>query len=281
MPNNAALDGRGTGLKPKRMAGKPRRLKRAWPQQLQIALESGRAIEQVGRLMTSTILRASLQAGLRGARANLVPGLALQALALSLVLAYYHVPSVQAALGRLAEFRMRTGLFYGIIATGFFGGLLPFLYLRAQPSTRSRYSLSQGIGLTLFWGYKGIEIDLLYRFLAWFVGEGTDVATIVSKTVIDQLIYCPLFAVPVTWAMYAWLEHQYEARPVWARFRASGWYTREVLPIMVSNAVVWLPAVAIVYLLPTPLQLPLQNIVLCFFTLLLAHLTRSAPPTTP
>jgi hypothetical protein len=36
------------------------------------------------------------------------------------------------------------------------------------------------------------------------------------------------------------------------------------------------PAVAIIYLLPTPLQLPLQNIVLCFYTLVVAHQVRGS-----
>lgn len=213
---------------------------------------------------------------MRGAWANLVPGLALQALALALVLAYYHLPTVQAALERLSAFRVRTGYAYGIVATAFFGGLLPVLYLHLRRSTRARFTAAQGLGLILFWGYKGLEIDLFYRFLAWAVGEDNAPGTIVKKTIIDQLIYCPLFAVPLTWLMYAWLESNYRWSPVADRLRAPRWYARDVLPILVSNVVVWVPAVAIIYVMPTPLQLPLQNIVLCFFTLLLAHLTRPA-----
>jgi hypothetical protein len=34
-----------------------------------------------------------------------------------------------------------------------------------------------------------------------------------------------------------------------------------------------MPAVLLIYTMPTPLQLPLQNLVLCFYTLLVAHLT--------
>lgn len=59
-----------------------------------------------------------------------------------------------------------------------------------------------------------------------------------------------------------------------ADFRTRGWYARTVLPTLIANFGVWVPAVAIIYALPTPLQLPRQNLVLCFFTLLLAHLNR-------
>jgi hypothetical protein len=56
-----------------------------------------------------------------------------------------------------------------------------------------------------------------------------------------------------------------------ADIRAGGWYRRRVLHVLISNLGVWVPAVCIIFALPTPLQLPLQNIVLCFFSLLLAH----------
>jgi hypothetical protein len=57
------------------------------------------------------------------------------------------------------------------------------------------------------------------------------------------------------------------------------WYRRKVLPVLISNLGVWVPTVCIIYALPTALQLPLQNLVLCFFTLLLAHVMPGGEPT--
>ncbi|MFA5057782.1 MAG: hypothetical protein WC485_06680 [Opitutaceae bacterium] len=217
------------------------------------------------------------QAGLRGARANLAPGLVLQAAALALVLAYYHHAPTQAALARVTSFRAATGLGFGIISTALFGGALPFFYLRTNPASRSQYGWRQGLMLTAFWGYKGLEVEILYRILAHVVGGGHDAATIVIKTVLDQLVYCPVYAVPLTVLAYQWNALDFSFGKVWADFRTPGWYARSVLPTMIANLGVWLPAVAIIYALPTPLQLPLQNLVLCFFTLLLAHLNRRRP----
>lgn len=226
--------------------------------------------------MPNSILRASWHKGVEGARANVLPGLVLQAFALSLVLSYSYVDAVQEALGQLVEFRQRTGLLYPMVATAVFGGVLPWFYLRLQPATRNRFSIVQGAALTVFWAYKGLEVDLFYQLLAATIGEGRDVATILQKTVLDQLVYCPVLAIPGTWFAYTWIENGFDRGVIVRRFRPSGWYAREVLPILLSNAVVWIPAVALIYLLPTPLQLPMQNIVLCFYTLLLAHLTRPA-----
>lgn len=214
------------------------------------------------------------QAGLRGARANLLPGFVLQVVALVLVLAFYHHAPTRAVFDQIMVFRARTGFAFGIVSTGLFGGLLPFFYLRSYRVSRSQYGWPQGLLLTAFWGYKGFEIELFYRVLAHCVGTGHDAVTIVTKAFLDQFVYCPAFAVPVTVLVYQWNALDFDWRAVVADFRAPGWYARSVLPTLIANAGVWIPAVAIIYALPTPLQLPLQNLVLFFFTLLLAHLNR-------
>jgi hypothetical protein len=213
-------------------------------------------------------------AGLRGARANLLPGLALQAFALALVLAYFWHAPTHAALDRLSAWRSELGVTFASLSTGLFGGLLPFLYLKA---TSDRYTWPQGALITAFWAYKGLEIDLWYRALAHLVGEGHAPATVATKMLLDQFLYCPLIAIPLTTLAYAYAETHFNARAVLTDLRAPRWYARRVLPLLLSNLGVWVPAVCIIYALPTPLQLPLQNIVLCFFTLLLAHLARQQP----
>lgn len=221
-----------------------------------------------------TLREPPWQAGLRGARANLVPALVLQAVALAVVLAYYHHAPTRAAFEQLMAFRARAGLAFGIMSTGLFGGVLPFFYLRTNRASRSQYGWRQVLLLTVFWGYKGLEIEIWYRILAHVVGEGHDAATIVAKSFLDQFVYCPAFAVPLTVLVYKWNAVNFNLRAVWADLRAPGWYGRSVLPTLIANLGVWVPAVAIIYALPTPLQLPLQNLVLFFFTLLLAHLNR-------
>lgn len=211
---------------------------------------------------------------IRGARATVLPGLVLQAGALVLVLAYYYHAPTRQVLERLTEFRAEKGFAFGIVSTGLVGGAIPFLYLRGRRATRDRYTWAQGAGLVTFWAYKGLEIDLFYRFLARFVGERVGVATIAGTMAIDQFVYCPLFAVPVTVLVYLLIDSHYEVGPVLADLRRPHWYRRRVLSVMISNLAVWIPMVCIIYALPTPLQLPLQNLVLCFFTLLLAHITQ-------
>lgn len=217
---------------------------------------------------------APWSAGLRGARANLGPGLALQMVALALVLAFFWHPTTHDLLTRLSVWRADLGVVFAVVSTGVFGGLLPFLFLKMMRATRSRYSWGQGAAITAFWAYKGLEIDLWYRVLARVVGEGNGVGVVASKMFLDQFIYCPLIAIPITVIAYDLVEQRGRARIVWADMLTRGWYGRRVLPLLISNLGVWVPAVCIIYALPTPLQLPMQNVVLCFFTLMVAHISQ-------
>jgi hypothetical protein len=221
---------------------------------------------------------APWQSGLRGARANILPGVILQLMAVVLGLGYYYLPAVHGALTRLLEIRKTAGFSFGILSTALFGGILPFLYIRFSGRTRKgnlSYSWLQGTALTLFWAYKGFEVDLWYRIQARMFGSGHEPMTIIVKVICDQFVYCPILAVPVTTAVYQAVDAHGNWNGLMKDFRAQGWYRRRVLPILISNVGVWVPAVAVIYCLPTPLQLPLQNIVLCFYTLVVAHQIRS------
>jgi len=229
----------------------------------------------------TTIHEAPWHAGLRGARANLLPGLALQGFALVLVVAYYHHTPTHEAISRLADLRTHMGVTFGILTTGLCGGLLPFIYLKTMPATRTRYTWAQGSVITIFWAYKGLEIGLWYRFLAWSVGEGNGPGTVAAKMFLDQFVYCPILAVPLTVLVYDWCEHGFSGAALAAEVRAPRWYARRVLPMLISNLGVWVPTVCIIYALPTALQLPLQNLVLVFFTLLLAHISKRETAPSP
>jgi hypothetical protein len=214
------------------------------------------------------------QIGLAGARANLVPGICLQIFALGLLAAYYLHQPTRAALERLAAFRVEVGVPFDFVSTGLFGAAVPFLVLKLSRATRSRFNFPQMAAITAYWAYKGVEVSCFYKLQAHLFGTGHDATTILLKTFMDEFVYCPIFAVPTTWLIYAWAESHFNNAYVLGEFRRPRFYARCVLPVLIANWGVWTPAVAIIYILPTALQLPLQNIVLCFFTLLLAFITR-------
>jgi hypothetical protein len=219
-------------------------------------------------------LEAPWHAGWRAARANLLPGLGLWLMGLILVAAYYYHAPTHAALERLTVLRGRTGLLFPVVGTLLCGGLLPILYLRRDPAVRADYQFRNCVFLLSFWAYKGVEIEVWYHILARVIGPGNDVRTIALKGAVDQFLYSPFYAVPVTVLVFAFNHAGLRFAPIVADFRAGGWYRRHILPTVVANAAMWIPLVCLVYALPLPLQTLLFDLALCFCILLVAHITR-------
>jgi hypothetical protein len=221
-----------------------------------------------------------LRQGLAAAKVNALPGLALVATAVAILIAYHLLPPVTAVLDRLAAWKLRYGFGYSIISTALFGGVLPILVLQCRPTRRHRQALRHLPFFALFWATKGIEVDALYRLQAAMFGEGASLGIILPKVLIDQFVYVPLWAVPSTVVAYLWRDCGYRLHAL--RDQLSGrWYRRRVVPVLLSNWGVWVPTVAVIYCLKLPLQLPVQNLILCLWALLVMFLTDEESVTGP
>ena len=211
-------------------------------------------------------------AGLAAARANLLPGVVLSVFAVGLLLAFELHGPTHAWMQRMGEWKLRLGWPFAVLSTALFGGVIPGLVQRMRPALRHTMPWPALAFLAAFWGYKGLEVDLLYKLQAMLFGEGKDPITIGQKILLDMGIYCPIWAVPSTVLAYAYKDRRFNWRRATEPIRRLGlwhWYTQVALPVIISNWAVWVPAVCVIYCLPLALQLPMQNLVLCFWSLLL------------
>lgn len=218
-------------------------------------------------------------AGMAGVRQNALPGLALWLLALSLVLADRVVPAAHDFFEEVGRWKSRGGFAFSATSTAFFGGALPVVLLLATGRLARRRWPAEIAFYTLFWAYKGVEVDLLYRLQAILFGTQATAGTIVKKVLLDQFLYNPLWAAPSTALAYLWKESGFS----WAatRSRLGPDFLRFSVPVtLMSTWVVWIPAVTIIYCLPAPLQIPLFNLVLCFWVLVLTFISKPADGTT-
>jgi hypothetical protein len=208
-------------------------------------------------------------------RRNLLPGLVLQGTALALVTAYFTSPALQTALDHIGTLKREFGFAFSAFSTALFGGLLPFLVLlltRQLPPGKRRAEL---LFYVTFWAWKGMEIDAFYRLQGFWFGEDASVATIATKALVDQGVYNVLWAAPSQTLFFLWKDSGFSLAELKRRLRAESLWRRLGL-VLVSTWVVWLPTVAIVYALPAPLQIPLFNLVLCFWCLLLSFISSAS-----
>ncbi len=203
---------------------------------------------------------------------NLIPGLCLQAFALALAFAYFKWPAVAPTFNYFADLKVSYGWGYALLSTALFGGLIPFCYLWLTGNVREP-ALPIMLFYVLFWAYKGIEVDILYSAQAVWFGLGTDWPTLIKKTAVDQLVYGTLWAAPSMAIGYAWKEAGFNFVRLRARLNREFFFV-QIPTTLVSNWLIWTPAVLIIYSMPPALQIPLFNLVLCFFVLLLTTISQ-------
>lgn len=205
---------------------------------------------------------------------TLLPGLVLQFFAGMILVVYFLVPSTRMYFDFLGQLKHQYGYFYSCVATALFGGVIPFVYLLLSGKlslVRSR--AAAGLFYGVFWGLKGMEVDLFYRFQSTWFGSGNDLATLATKVAVDQFIYSALWAAPTITLSYLWMESGFDLKVWWRKLDAK--FVVQKLPtVIISNWLVWIPAVSVIYAMPIELQIPLFNLVLCFWVLLLAVLNK-------
>ncbi len=216
--------------------------------------------------------KAIVASGLAGVKRNALPGLALQVFALALVSAYYLLPAARPSFETVAAWKSHYGLLYSALATAVFGGLIPFLYLAASGHIKPGRRLAELLFYFAFWAYRGIEVDVFYRLQAFAFGEQVTWSVVLPKVLVDQLVYSVFVAAPGQVVFFLWKDRGFSFRAIKPDLNL-GYLTGAVARVVFSQWMVWVPAVSIIYCLPSALQIPLFNLVVCFWVLLLTFVT--------
>jgi hypothetical protein len=206
-------------------------------------------------------------------RKNRLPCLLLNVLVVALVVSYYQWPAVAGLWEAVGAFKTRWSFAFSCVSTMMAAAVMPFAvqWMMGILPTEGRW---KKLGLRmLFWGYRGMEIDLFYRFQGVLFGQGHDAATLAKKVALDQFVMSPLWFVPTYVIALRWIEQGGSWGRLWASLDRDFW-TRTCFTVLVTNWLIWIPALALVYSLPGPLQFPLFAVVMCFFILVVTLLTR-------
>lgn len=212
---------------------------------------------------------APWHAGLRAARANLVPGLLVQGIMIATVLAYYFLPGSREFFDQLGEWKSRWGYAYSSISAILAGAVVPEILriLVFQKGIATRRNLGNLVFAAVFWGYSGIQVDFFYRMQAVWFGSGNEFATVLKKVLVDQFLYCPILAAPMSVILYDWREKGFRLASLPGFFTPT-FYMRGILPTLFANWGVWIPIVAALYSLPGLLQIPLFSMALSLWVIL-------------
>jgi hypothetical protein len=208
-------------------------------------------------------------AGLRAARANLIPGLIVQGVMLGLLLAYWHYPPTTLLLNRLAMVKESWGFGYSAVSAIIAGALIPeLLRVVVFQKGRVRRNNASNLAFTVpFWCGMGVVVDGFYQLQAVWFGAEAVFPVVVKKVLVDQFVYNPMFAAPVTAMLYDWKNRGYGFHSFGGYF-TTRYYREVVVPTLFATWGVWIPVVSILYSLPSLLQIPLFGLALSMWVML-------------
>jgi len=215
-----------------------------------------------------------LRLGLRAARANLIPGLMVQAAMAAVVGAYYFYPPAQVWLARLALLKERWGYGFACAAGVLTGAVLPELLAVAvfQRGRVDRANLKNLLFAAFYWGSQSVIVDGFYRLQAVMFGTHVDLPTVAKKVLVDQFLYTPFYAMPFARACFAWKNNGFRWKGM-QRVLTLRFYKEATFPSVVAAWGVWIPVVCMIYSLPSLLQIPLFSLALTFWAMMLTWMT--------
>ncbi len=202
-------------------------------------------------------------------RANLLAGLVIWTIGASVCISYHYLPGCRGLLDEIALWKKQSGYFFAACSTALFGGLIPYLNLLARGEIPKDKALGWGLFFLCFWGYKGMEVDAFYRLQSMLFGNSTEITVLASKVFVDQFVYCVIWSAPMTAICFGWKDSGFS-------WKFPKEYPRmifeESIFLLFSTWIIWIPAVSFVYSMPENLQMPMFNLTLCFFVLVITVL---------
>lgn len=217
--------------------------------------------------------RTAFQIGFRAARANLLPGLLLQAIMLCFLAAYFLHDGTQTFLTRVGEVRQEMGYLFAFITYIISGAFLPevlriVFFQNFRPCLANVRNILTAAPL---WASLGVLVDFFYRCQNDWFGLGNSWQIVVAKVLVDQLLYSPFVATPITNSYLAFRSSGLNSKTAREVF-SWNFVLERMLPSQIAGWCVWTPGVCVVYFMPPLLQLPTAVLIMCFWVLLVTSL---------
>ena len=100
---------------------------------------------------------------------------------LTIVLGYFFFEPFRMPLEALARLKQSGGYLFSAVITAVFGGFIPHIVQMIFEKERpAAIHLKTGMFIVLFWAYRGMEVDLLYRVQALWFGDDSTFLTILA-----------------------------------------------------------------------------------------------------
>lgn len=208
-------------------------------------------------------------------KANRLPMLVLWIVVIAISVAYWSLPAFASILEPLRRWQEQNGIAAAFTTQFVFCGVVPAIFLSTVREIKTDRHILKCCLQSVWSGCWGIVYLWFYAMQTKMFGSGHDLATLLCKTAFDEFVWTPLVPVPLTAMFFLWMGSGFSLAQTVKTCR-EGYFRRSVFPTLLSNWVVWIPAVAAVYAFPQNLQILVMGFVACFWNLVCLQLGRRA-----
>lgn len=229
-----------------------------------------RLVEEFGK-----ILRNSIKKGLLAGKAIALPALLIQGLILLVVCGYYFSPAARQMIEVAVNLKKEGGFLFSFVCTASIAVFAECLRAAfGDAGSRDRLLPNCLYGFAVF-GMLGILTDAFYILQKSLWSGLPSTLQVVVKVATDQFVWTVFFANPYQTLLYVFKDCGFRFEPFAQRlspFRI--FYAKEMLAVLLTNWVFWIPTTAILYSLPLDLQFVISRLAIVIWILLLTTMTK-------
>ena len=219
----------------------------------------------------------AVRQGWNAAIGNLASILAIQAAIGAVVAIYYLWPAGAAVLTAYARWQISGGPFTNGLACSVAGMLseVTLVYFQQRGRWTAANVENLAFKFALFY-VSGFIVYEFYRYQAIWWGDRASLSVIVPKVIVDQFGYTVIFSAPYFALLTRWQALRYSGAALWREVRNS-FLTERLLPLLVTNWMFWIPAIAFIYAMPFMLQPALAVFASAIWGVLVSAIGRQEP----
>lgn len=219
--------------------------------------------------------RQAVEPGIQAIRRNWGPIAVIQLAALALVVAYFRTPALQESLKLVETIKARGGLAFAFSGGMVAGAVVPELakLFTGRLKSVSKLWLQESAFNGLVYGIVGVQVDLFYQLLTATLGGQATPTVVITKTLIDQLVFSPLLSIPTATILFRWRYHGFQ-RDTFARELRDRFYLMQIVPGVLMCWAFWVPVLCCLYTLPTLLQFPFSLLAEAAWSILFVFMTQ-------
>ena len=189
------------------------------------------------------------------------------------VVLYFKLPEFRRYFDWLQDWHEKCAVLAILMDRIVFCGILPAIFMYMVKGLWQRRILlvcTVQVSWCCLWG---LICDGLFHLQARLFGAGTDIVTLLLKTLVDQFVVVPLLIAPTSAVFCFWLARDLSlsrTRREWPR----RFFADLVAPILLANWFVAIPVAFMMFAFPTDLQIHVNCLNSAFATLLFLQVGR-------